>query len=92
MDALETPADQPLADDLQARLLIMEQSLVAMARYLRRLEQDLAESLGLQPPPKRKHARAAAKPPAAPVAVAILSPDHTPFETIVKAMQKLAGS
>ena len=49
----ETPADRTQAshssDDAVARLLIMEQSLLSMRRFLSTLERDLARSLGEKP-------------------------------------------
>jgi len=44
--ALAISNRQP-ADDLQARLLIMEQSLISMSRFLKILERDLDEELGI---------------------------------------------
>jgi hypothetical protein len=41
-------ADRDPADELHARLLIMEQSLVAMARFLKILERDLREEMSIQ--------------------------------------------
>jgi hypothetical protein len=41
-------ADRHPADDLQASLLIMEQSLIAMARFLKILERDLRDGLSIQ--------------------------------------------
>lgn len=38
------------ADEAQAELLIMEQSLIAMTRYLKTLEQDLLRNPGGQAP------------------------------------------
>jgi len=40
-------AERHPADELQARLLIMEQSLLCMVRFLRFLERDLADELSI---------------------------------------------
>jgi len=40
-------ADRDAADELQARLLVMEQSLIAMTRFLKTLERDLKGSLSI---------------------------------------------
>jgi len=40
--------DRDPADELHARLLIMEQSLVAMARFLKILERDLRDEMSIQ--------------------------------------------
>ena len=53
-------ARHPL-DDLQARLLVMEQSLLSMKRFLSILERDLEMSLGIHRP--RRQTRAKAKQP-----------------------------
>jgi hypothetical protein len=41
-------ADRSAAEEMQARLLIMEQSLIAMARFLKILERDLQSDLSIQ--------------------------------------------
>jgi len=41
-------ADRNPAEEMQARLLIMEQSLIAMARFLKILERDLQSDLSIQ--------------------------------------------
>lgn len=92
------------ADELQARLLVMEQSLIAMARFLRNLEQDLWNQLGLHHKQTQKRSKAGKKVPAPreeteavlepcalpTVAAQVQSDNRTPFDTIAKAMQKLA--
>jgi len=90
-------ADRHPADELQARLLIMEQSLLCMARFLRNLERDLQDELSLQKRQTQKRIRrardAAAVPPLAEktaVPPAAETPP-APFETITKAMRKLSG-
>jgi len=97
--------DRHPADELQARLLIMEQSLIAMARFLRNLEQDLWDELGIHRHQTQKRIRAgqkacahhdaaeAAHEPTAPSPTRMAevpSDDRTPFDTVMKAMQKLA--
>jgi hypothetical protein len=92
------------ADELQARLLIMEQSLISMARFLRVLERDIADDLGIQHHQTQKRIRSGKKaaaraepdaPAPASAASAIVSvpvPDEmaaVPFDTLVKAMRKL---
>jgi hypothetical protein len=94
--------DRHPADELQARLLIMEQSLIAMARFLRNLEQDLWDELGIHHYPTQKRIRAghqarahhdateALHEPTAPSRAAeVPSDERTPFDTVMKAMQKL---
>jgi hypothetical protein len=97
-------ANRHPADELQARLLIMEQSLIAMARFLRGLERDLADDLGIPHHQTQKRIKSAKKaaaraepdaPVPAPAAAAIFSvpvPNEgtaVPFDTLVKAMRKL---
>ena len=67
-------ASHPL-DDLQARLLVMEQSLLSMKRFLAILERDLEISLGIHRPQRPMRLRA--KRPAA-VADADADADHAP--------------
>ena len=45
---LKAIAERDPADELQARLLIMEQSLISMTRFLKILERDLQTELSLQ--------------------------------------------
>jgi hypothetical protein len=54
-------ARHPL-DDLQARLLVMEQSLLAMKRFLKILERDLEVSLGVNRATRPKRLRATKRP------------------------------
>jgi len=67
-------ADRHPADELQARLLIMEQSLLSMTRFLKNLERDLElGDLSLQRHQTAKRIKAAPSGPAA-EAAAPLSP------------------
>jgi hypothetical protein len=84
------------ADELQARLLIMEQSLICMARFLKNLERDLTDDLSLQKAQTQKRIKSAMKAEARTEggeATTELTPTQeqprAPFETIAKAMRKL---
>jgi hypothetical protein len=57
MIAAAIEARHPL-DDLQARLLVMGQSLLAMKRFLAILERDLEMSLGIHRPQRPMRLRA----------------------------------
>jgi hypothetical protein len=90
-------ADRHPADTLQARLLIMEQSLICMVRFLKALERDLTDDLSLQKVQAQKRIRTAMNAAASTesseaATAAIPAPEEprTPFETIAKAMRKLA--
>ena len=52
---LQAIADRDPADELQARLLIMEQSLICMTHFLKILERDLQDALSTQPCRTQKH-------------------------------------
>jgi hypothetical protein len=54
-------ANRHPVDDLQGRLVVMEQSLLAMTRFLLILELDLAEDLGIQHYQTKKRIRPANK-------------------------------
>jgi hypothetical protein len=89
-------ADCHPADELQARLLIMEQSLICMARFLKSLERDLTDDLSLQKVQTQKRSKGAIKADArtesSEATAVIPAPEEprAPFETIAKAMRKLA--
>jgi hypothetical protein len=93
----QAAADRDPADELHARLLIMEQSLICMARFLRRLERDLDGALSGREQRAQKrteHAEelpAMAEPSEAIRAVPAPQAPRAPFESITKAMRKLSG-
>src|SRR5690349_14323847 len=77
------------ADALQARLLIMEQSLICMVRFLNNLERDLMDDLSLQTVEAQKRITSAMNAEASTesseaAGAAIPAPEEprTPFETI----------
>jgi hypothetical protein len=95
-------ADRDSADALQARLLIMEQSLICMVRFLKNLERDLTDDLSLQSVQAQMRIKSAMKAEAhtesseanaelAPAPAPAPEEPRAPFETIAKAMRKLAG-
>ena len=91
-------ANRHPADELQARLLVMEQSLICMARFLNNLERNLTDERSLQKIQTQKRIKSAvgteARPESAEATVAQIpaqEEQRAPFETIVKAMRKLAG-
>ena len=91
-------ADRDPTDTLQARLLIMEQSLICMARFLKNLERDLAEDLSVRSAQTQERIESATKGKARAesreaTATVLPAPEaaRAPFETIAKAMRKLAG-
>jgi hypothetical protein len=57
MIAAAIEAQHPL-DDMRARLLVMEQSLLSMKRFLAILERDLEMSLGIHRPQRPMRLRA----------------------------------
>jgi|AraplaMF_Col_mMF_1032025.scaffolds.fasta_scaffold00140_42 hypothetical protein len=98
-------ADRNPADELQARLLIMEQSLIAMTRFLRMLERDIQDEFGLHQHQIRKRIEdrrqavrtetvaEAADRFASQARDSILAPDETveSLDRLARAMRPLAG-
>jgi len=98
-------ADRHPADELQARLLIMEQSLIALQRFLGMLQRDLEDALGIQHYQTQKRIRDRRKAVrsesleqasdrfASQATAAVLAPDENvdTLGSIAKAMRPLSG-
>ena len=102
---MQALADRDPADDLQARLLVMEQSLIAMTRFLKILERDIRDEFGLHEhqirkrvEDRRKAVRAetiaeAADRFASQARDSVLAPDENveSLDRLARAMRPLAG-
>jgi hypothetical protein len=98
-------ADRDPAEEARARLLIMEQSLLSMKRFLRFLERDLEAELSLHARQTQKRIKKTGSPEkienladdfASRATASVLSPDDemNQLETLAKAMRpahRLAG-
>jgi hypothetical protein len=95
-------ADHHPADEAQARLLIMEQSLLSMKRFLRFLERDLEAELSLHKHQAQTRFKKMGSPEkiekladefASRATVSVLTPDDelNQLETLAKAMRPAAN-
>ena len=102
---MQVPVDHDPFDEMQARLLVMEQSLVAVTRFLKILERDIQDEFSLHEHQVRKrieNRREAARTETVSEAAdrfasqardSILAPDENveSLDRLAKAMRPLAG-